>query len=270
MKQLRYIQLQANYFRKLIHSHGIAWTRSINADVRVNRITNRDEYEENQNRTASIDLLINWSWTLHDVLADADFCLWKSFPFQQMIQMTISTWSESLELEPLKPTCLFFWLSNQQYNNTSLDCDYQRFLNSCHDREFRASAAWDLYDTKQVSKGVEIGLSVLAKAVYILGIVTNSILVHLIWSKKTRDFFKDQKHYPYLGAISIFNIIILVIELLSWISDCQDESLDVFCPKSRKLVFIQFFKVNFHTFEMNVSIFYLFPRAFSLKKFIFI
>ena len=80
--------------------------------------------------------------------------------------------------------------------------------------------------------------------VSIFGIITNLIVVVIILRKKNRDIFKDFAQYSYLASISIFNIIILSIECLSWMSECN-ESFDFLCPVTHLFVPFQFFKIIF-------------------------
>ena len=77
-----------------------------------------------------------------------------------------------------------------------------------------------------------------------LGIVTNLIVIITILHKENKDLFKGFKQYNYLCYNSIFSMLILVIQLLSWMSECF-YPYEAFCPEIRKLVFIQVFKMVF-------------------------
>lgn len=63
-------------------------------------------------------------------------------------------------------------------------------------------------------------------------------------NKKNADIFKGFKQFNYLCIISVYNLTILVINLLSWTSNCN-LTYGILCPESRKLIAIQFFKVIF-------------------------
>lgn len=236
------IRFDAYYFRKLIHSQGIEWMRLIN-----------------NNLTVDLTYILVGFWsglTIKDFLPDADFCLWKDFPLEQSLIINQWAYWESNRDEDLNPSCLYLWL-NQETNPLLLrkipPCDFKMLSRRCNKTEFQqASFIWSVYDTKLISQGIQIFFSISSYFIYVFGIVTNSTLVYLFCSKKTRDTFGTLKHYPYLCAISAFNIIILIINLLSWISDCKD-TLDIFCPETRKYIPIQFFKVKFNHFFIKIK-----------------
>ena len=74
--------------------------------------------------------------------------------------------------------------------------------------------------------------------------MTNLFVVIIIAHKDNKETFKDLKHYSYLWLNSLFNLIILIIWLLSWINECF-YPFEAFCPEFRKVLFIQFFKIIF-------------------------
>lgn len=76
------------------------------------------------------------------------------------------------------------------------------------------------------------------------GIGTNVIVIWLIVRKKNNEIFKDFKQYSYLCAISLCNIFILIIQILSWMSECN-ETYDAFCPETHKYIPIQFLLIIF-------------------------
>lgn len=252
-RHIKTIDFEAYHFRKLIHSQGIEWMRSINTDVYIN---NSIYIDYKTARAVRILAGFYTGWTMEDLLPDKDFCLWRNFPFNQLIYVfPWQMWTDRKSYVFDRPTCLYLWLNRRtktlEARKMWPPCDYASLLGRCNKTvEFqqRASFIWSMYDTRLASKGVQIVLSVLSNLVYVFGIVTNSLLVYLIWSKRTRDPFKELKQYPYLGTISIFNILILFINIFSWICDCKN-TLDLFCPEIRKFVGVQFFKVtNFNLY----------------------
>lgn len=272
-RYLKQINLQASYFKKLIHTQGIEWIRSINHEVYVN-VSDPSEYALNKEQIAYVAIIFNWGSTFEDVFPDSDFCLWSNFPFSQMVEINeIINYGTKFQYNFLKPTCLYWWL-NQYYlldkNKTAkVFCDYEKLLSLCDKNDFRASFSfvWDMSETRSLSKGLQIFLTISSYLISVFGIITNSILIYLIWSKNTRDSFKCLKHYRYLGMISICNIIIFLIGIFSWISDCK-ETLQVFCPETRRFIAIQFFKVRasyLKSIFFVLKIYFVFKRYF-LKK----
>ena len=93
-------------------------------------------------------------------------------------------------------------------------------------------------------KKIQIALKISLYPISIFGLITNCIVVMVILKKENTDLFKDIKQYDYFYLNSIFCMMIFVIELLPWMTECFYQ-FEVFCPEIRKLVAIQFFKIIF-------------------------
>lgn len=78
------LQLEAFYFRKMIHSHGLDWIRSKNADLRVN-LSDKMAIFNNRNRIFYINLRFRYGHKMKETFPDEDLCLYKAFPFEQLI-----------------------------------------------------------------------------------------------------------------------------------------------------------------------------------------
>ena len=91
---------------------------------------------------------------------------------------------------------------------------------------------------------MQIAFKIITYPTASLGLFTNIIVLIVILRKENNDLFKQFKQYSYLYLNSIFCIIIMIIELLSWMNECF-YPFQVFCPEIRKLVPIQFFKIIF-------------------------
>lgn len=186
---------------------------------------------------------------MRDVFPDADFCIWKDFPFNQMIDVWINV-NYFNHLRPstldLDPSCTFLFVSRyydmERAKPLIVSCNFERRLRLCEKSEYEIKQLWGIYDTRMILKNLRMVINTSSFPICILGVITNSMLIHLIWNEKTKELFKNLKQYPYLGIISIINTIMLIIQILSWTSDCKD-TFDVFCPSTRRFIPIQFFKV---------------------------
>ena len=81
----------------------------------------------------------------------------------------------------------------------------------------------------------------------LFGLCTNTIVIFIILRKKNRDIFSGFKQFNYLCLISLFSIIILTIQLFSWVTDCFTFT-DIICLNFRRHVWIQFLKIIFKEF----------------------
>lgn len=267
------IQFKAHHFKNLIHRQGIDWICSINYGDYVN-VSNQKEYEQWYEKKAEINVNLELGLWIEDVYPDTDFCLWKNFPFYQMVEIEKYDF-QKIKNAGRKLTCLYLWLNHYNYKyyttvNASYVCDYDSFLRLCDKSDYKASFFWSISDTRWFSKGVQIFLAVSSYFVNLFGLITNSILVYLIWNKTAKDIFKDLKHYQYLGMIAIFNLIILTIDILSWLSDCK-KTLKLFCPETRRFIALQFFKVGFSFFILiRDSLLYKYYKESNFLKFFYI
>lgn len=257
--------MEAYYFRRLIHQQGIEWIRSINSKLRANA-TDPLDWQKYKAWIFQIIIKFTWPTNFADLFPNADFCLYVDYPFQQMVVLNHMILFKPYSLSPVdlrdfQLTCTFRWLAQYHvyflkhaFNKIDLNltieaanklppCNLEQLVSLCNTTRFRVTKVWDMTDTKKLSKCLRIILLVSSYFISLLGIVTNSIVVVLISSKSNNEAFKEAKQYPYLRAISVYNVIILVIQITSWISDCKG-TWDVFCPDLRKLIPIQFFKVK--------------------------
>jgi len=76
----------------------------------------------------------------------------------------------------------------------------------------------------------------------LFGLVTNVIVIKVIIDKKNKELFKQFRQNTFLAFNSFFNLLILIVQILSWINECF-YPFEIFCPEIRKLVVVQFFKI---------------------------
>lgn len=99
-------------------------------------------------------------------------------------------------------------------------------------------------DYYSLNKKLQSVVKITTYLVALFGIITNYMTVGIIFGKNNKEIFKDLKHYAYLGFNSAFSLVILLIELLSWTSECF-YPFEVFCPQIHKSIFIQLSKMIF-------------------------
>lgn len=266
LENLASITMNSIHFRKLIHNGGIEWMRQINSHIRVD-LNNMDELVKHvKDRVVKYVKLFSSSFFYHEsnirVFPEHDFCIYKDFPFEQLVFIIHLGIRLSNEY-----SCSYLWLlhhadkfapllkSPEIYlnlknllNSTAYKsisrCDFSTRLKLCDSSNFRIKEIWGLMDYRVLSKKLILAIKILTYLVTTLGIVTNSILILAMISNQNADLFKNYKHYTYLCLIAVFSEIILAIQLSGWFTECT-YPYEVFCPSTRKLVFFQFFKLIF-------------------------
>lgn len=258
IRNVDYLQIEAQYARRMMHN-GVEWMNNINNDIKVN-LSNLDEVVSHFEERKYVKIRFFRDQTVYEVFPDEDFCLYKDFPFDQLVMIVQYFENE----EKFEFTCTFLWLI--RYYSTfvkiysddsptgslmrhtlkykSSDCNFDHFLMLCDKNKYQVKPLWDRSDSYQLSFKYITAITILSYTVSVFGIVANSIVIYIISIKQNSDIFKGIKQYSYLSLVSMYSIIILIIQLLSWMSECA-KTYDAFCPEIRKYVAIQFFKVIF-------------------------
>ena len=84
----------------------------------------------------------------------------------------------------------------------------------------------------------------------LLEIISNSLVIYTVSLKSNQKELKENQ-YKYMRLNAIFNILILLIEPLTLISECRDYN-SLFCSSIRFWQFSQFFKIIFGEYFSNV------------------
>ena len=300
LASLRSISFHSVHFRKLIHRNGIDWIKEINEEKQYNLTEDKiEEYEdafamENTARYIEIhDYIYFTNEPLFQVFPDEDFCVYEDFPFEQLVLIFHQFEIKFIKTEEF--TCTYLWLiqyldfyygiykyfpddfySRYITMKTIIEsksfierskCNFKRRLELCNKTDYDIKDIWSTIDYYLLNKKLQTAFKIMSYLVSIFGIVTNLLTVIIIVIKSNSDLFKEFKHYIYLSINSIFCIIILVINILSWTTECF-YPFEVFCPEIRKVVFFQFFKVIFKeclttTFRFMVNFSYV---AFALNR----
>ena len=121
---LTYITLEKQNYRGIIHKNGIKWIRDLNPDLDIN-FSNFTEILKNINRIKVIQIAsnnYNSEIRLSKLFPDKDFCLYKDFPFKQLVIILEMSYNEkviallnSTSNSTSYYTCTYLWLT--QYVN---------------------------------------------------------------------------------------------------------------------------------------------------------
>jgi len=109
-------------------------------------------------------------------------------------------------------------------------CNFKQRLELCNRSHFETKDIWSLSDYLFLNKIFQIAIKISTYLVSFFGIMTNIIVIKVILDKKNKELFKNCRQYTYLALNSLFNLIILIVQILSWINECF-YPYQVFCPE---------------------------------------
>jgi hypothetical protein len=207
---------------------------------------------------------------------DEDFCIYVDYPFDQFV-LFIDNITEYYKIEygllviDKEYSCTYLWLI-QYYefyykyftyshvhedfaasiltalNSTAFKsipkCDFETKKALCNKSNYQLRSIWDEGDIFILNKKLQIAFKISLYPVSFLCMITNIIVILVILMKENSDLFKEYKQYSYFCLNSVVSLVISMIELLSWMTECF-YPFEVFCPEIRKLTAIQFFKIIF-------------------------
>lgn len=265
VRNLFYIGFNPAYFMQLIRKQGIAWIKSINADLRVD-IANSSDVVKNYDNIVEIYCQITRDYLLNtniQVAYDKDFCLFIDFPFEQMIFFIIENdFKISYLGSRTYLSCTMLWLF-QHYRKVGFlfsyfekkklnaenftNCNFEKRIQLCNKSNFRVIKV----DEPSSTKFSFLDLMVLFELFLIFGevilgdfgIIANVITIYVIMHKKNVKTMSD-KHYKYMCLHCVSNASICFIQILNLISECQFP-FGLFCSSIRQIIAIQYIHIVF-------------------------
>ena len=118
-KRLKLLVMDPFFLRPLFHRHSIDWLRELNSDVNITDLKNASHIESllimKKEFSFLIDIRANFMSTYLDndflklevVFPSEDLCLYKKFPFDQLVIMSLMNLASN---DSLKYTCTFVWI----------------------------------------------------------------------------------------------------------------------------------------------------------------
>ena len=103
---------------------------------------------------------------------------------------------------------------------------------------------------KRATDLINLILIVALPIICLLGIISNSLVIYTVSHKSNQKDLKENQ-YKYMRLNAIFNILILLIQPLTLISECRDYN-SLFCSSIRFWQFSQYFKIIFGEYFSNV------------------
>ena len=281
------VSFESVHFRKLVHKNGIDWIRRLNADLNVN-LSNKSDVRRyiNKSRLISLncDVIFTEGIRMSRVFPDEDFCLYVEFPFHQMIFLAqVCDWfDDRFDLTVHSYSITYIWLIQylsivktlpnvyltdpieqilqmNEFKSVLNGSEFKTRIKLCNRSNFTTNEIISVSDVFILNKKLQIAINISNLTISLLGIVANILVIITVYETK------QTQQYIYLSMNSITNIVILCIEMLSWMNECI-YPYQVFCPKIRKLIAIQLFKIVFK--ELIATVF-RFMSNFTYMAFAF-
>ena len=164
------IELEKEYYRDIIHKNGIKWIRNLNSNLDVN-LSNFTETLNKYYRTKFIQIVSSGFSTeirLSKLFPEKDFCLYKDYPFNQLVILFESAYDErvlALLNSTTYYTCTYLWLAqyfdlilkivninsfkmvvrSKQFKSMST-CNFQYKLSLCDKSTYQTQNWWGKID----------------------------------------------------------------------------------------------------------------------------
>ena len=281
VRNVNAIIVQQEYFRILIHNGGIEWIKNINKELKVN-ISDSNDLKRNFHNIKYIKVQVNNMYndiplidSIVKLFPEEDFCLYKDYPFYQLVYIIKTERAYFNCSSKIKLTCTFLYLI--QYHEKFLQlfdldsvflesyslyyslywmncflglddfkllskCNFEQMKSKCNKSEFSAKHISTKFEMTEQVRIIKSVLLILSCLLAIFGIITNILVIITISSKENETEFKGLKQLSYLRIYSVINCFILFIYLTKWINRCEFP-YQVFCPLIRKELFFQYFKI---------------------------
>lgn len=266
LKKIQTLKLLANNYREIIHSSGKKIFHSINSHVNV-------DYNDPKSIENNLESLFWIILTFFDynrvslIFPDKDFCIYHDFPFKQFLIITFIFGDMKIPKQfKMDFTCTYLWLIQYYskfvdfikydevthfyitYNlNTNVSkpvCDFTKMIFSCNKTNFKINKILTISNFKDFNNGLKFFLISFHYILSVFGIYTNWKVIFVIRNKKNKEIFKEFKQYTYLCINSFLNLVILIIQILSWFVECSDLTF-IFCPVTHFFIAFQFIKIIF-------------------------
>ena len=281
-KQLKYITIQSDANIKDFFNSGLEWVNHLNPKVNINLSS---ESEIQMTSTGAVIVEFNQMLTLFKIdyeYPDEDFCLFKDFPFRQLVL------PKFIFLKNPICTCTLVWLiqyyalyvkyvrslgipsfntkaSNLDLNITLDDClknlsllvkscEFETRISLCpqnseHKTSFRASFPGQRYLYFDF-KWVEYIFEVYLKTIFcFFGLFSNILTLLIIKNKRKKRLFQNVM-YKHIEFYSAFNIGLCLIHVISLINICIFPKTS-FCSSIHKSIFSQNIKIYLKFFVGN-------------------
>lgn len=216
--------------RRLFHTQGVSWLASLNSRIDVDP-TNSTQIRSWSFKVRYVNLIVeykSYDKTIPEMLPDEDFCIYRRFPFRQLIVVL----KMNLTGERMS-TCTYKWLVQHlgriawpyreveatvpsQYAFISrLECNFTKMLARC-DLPRLSSPPELSTNFILVQIRIDTAASVMVYVRLLIscaGFVTNLIMSLVISNEKNAKLVRDKRHFVFLRVNSIVNVLVFAFDL---------------------------------------------------------
>lgn len=254
--------------KRIFHQQGIKWIRYFNRNMSVN-LSDAIEIEANFHKAKYIDILVaddSYDRLISETFPDEDFCLYVSFPFEQLILV-----GKFYENSDLTFTFTFDWLikhfnsfakvnrsrvlfmngiSNglRSKSNAKINCSFKEMLSRC---DFKKSVS--KLPMNYIKSGINIHFLITfmiftKPLVCLMSLISSVVTIIVISHKANKKDLEEKRHFHYIRIYSISNSINSIISGLDLIAEC-DLNYQTFCSSISHTIPIQLFVISRPFFE---------------------
>ena len=282
-KKIKVIKFDAQNFRQQAHRTQLKWIKSLNSNIKVN-MSNLSQAFHNRKLIIRINLYFtdpayfdyenfHRFVDLNNTFPDEDFCLYKSFPFDQMVFFTFDILKYN-EFNHPPMTCTLLWLTYNGFLFTFYDISQDKYPGH-FDELLNKSRLKENYKNCQFLKRTEkcmVNMSIkkitrntIAELQYynfflmyvldffsiplacLIGMLINILSIIIISKINKNENILVLKQFYYMKLNAVFNFFICFIEFFrlvyTWPNTIGNEIWH--------LVQVQYLKIIFHEYLLN-------------------
>lgn len=291
-RNLKTVSIKSTNQREIFHRNGLDWIRSIKEEINVDLgnlergfLGNKQQNPWNYRYLTTLIILSSIYSYREDTISmesrypDVDFCLYRNFPFQQLIAIINSDYefikanrsNEFIQSYLQTFTCTFMWLiqfyplyykyhlldqesflnlmsliTSEELANKSKLCNFAKLLENCNKSSvIQSFAGTDTVETKINIDYFRMILIFVSPLVLTIGLCTNLVVIQTVSKNLKTEEMKDRRQYEFMRINSGSNCSIYLIHLIGMISQCTHE---FWCSIFNQSVFVQYYKIVFIEF----------------------
>ncbi|CAF0813248.1 unnamed protein product [Brachionus calyciflorus] len=295
LTNIRTLVFDGQNFRQLIHKNGIDWIQSINSGIDLD-FSNLSDVLRHKNLLVHLNVQFDYRdyvdyliyepiFNQSNTFPDEDFCIYKNFPFNQLVNIIFDRFS--YDTVDLSLSCTAFWVTHKIFNyqiffstygklnvsykdllersnfNKMLDkCNFNMRLDLCDYKNISLiniskSPADILYLFGLIEKIIDFILTPLA---CLLGILLNmlTILITLKATTNSNFILNNQFYYMKWNAMLNFTICLIQNFRLFYAISNLDNDLNFIKSYPVQILYIFFFQFLLSSLKFSSSCAYLY------------
>ncbi|CAF1045858.1 unnamed protein product [Brachionus calyciflorus] len=264
LTSLKFIMIDIYYSRQLLQNSQIRWIKSLNENLQIN-----DSQFENFTDHIKFVLISQKFYTefyykkdLYHLFPDEDFCIYRDFPFNKMVLLSIN--DNTPNNYKIKYTCTFLWIAQNYsfylkhfkkiahgiilyrnfkgFNISESDCNFTKRLENCNFKAINYNEYFDLNFWKNLIIILDFVTSfVLIPLMSALCFLLN-LFIFIMCLKGKKLKYLNNKAYKFVFIYSVLSLAYVLIGLPRFLNDCSFKT-GLFCSSVKFNTIIQDYKI---------------------------